>query len=178
MKKNSCREIMTPLYVDDGRLAVTSDKLSTNAKVLALGFTAAREWLRSCSLAMDKVKQELQHYSWQTRGESYPSVIILTEDPAALIIIKPSKYLKWLGITYDSKLAFNEHVRNAVQKGNHALTLLKMLLHGLHQLHFCTLYNTCVLPTMTFCSLVWYKGSKTHASALQVVQNKAARIIS
>jgi hypothetical protein len=56
MKKNSCREITTLLYVDDGRLAVTSDKLSTNAKVLALGFTAAREWLRSCGLAMDEVK--------------------------------------------------------------------------------------------------------------------------
>jgi Reverse transcriptase (RNA-dependent DNA polymerase) len=85
MKRNSCREITTPLYVDDGRLAVASDKPSTNVKVLALAFTAAREWLRACSLAMDEVKQELQHYTWCTRGKACPSVTIQIEDPEAPI---------------------------------------------------------------------------------------------
>ena len=182
MKKNRCSKITTPLYVDDGRLAVASLKLSTNAKILALGFTAARRWLKSRGLSMDEIKRELQHYSWRTRHEATPSVVIQSVDPdVAPIIIKPSKHLKWLGITYDPKLTFNKHVELVVKKGNRALSLLKMLgnsLRGLHQLHFRTLYNTCVLPVMTFCSTVWYAGSKTHASAIQTVQNKAARIIS
>ncbi|KIM52269.1 hypothetical protein SCLCIDRAFT_89751, partial [Scleroderma citrinum Foug A] len=69
--------------------------------------------------------------------------------------------MKWLGITFDSKLLFNEYVKAATNKAENiakGLTMLGNTVRGLHQCLLRTIYGACMQSVMTYASLVWWDG--------------------
>ena len=51
------------IYVDDGKLTVSSKSLETNIKLLATAYYRVNQWLQKVDLTLDKDKQELIHYT-------------------------------------------------------------------------------------------------------------------
>jgi len=49
------------MYVDDGKLTVSSHSLDTNNYVLAKAYQLVDQWLHSAGLSPDKDKRELMH---------------------------------------------------------------------------------------------------------------------
>ena len=94
------------------------------------------------------------------------------------ILVTPT--IQWLGIHFDRKLLFNEHVKKLSAKAEAAIGCIAMLsntMRGLSHLNLCTLYRTCILPIMTYASPIWWRKKEIHAKALRQVQNRALRII-
>jgi hypothetical protein len=86
--------------------------------------------------------------------------------------------LKYLGITIDSCLRYDEYMKVLIGKLNRSLGVLRRASKYVGQVTRATLYNTLVLPHIDFCSTVWGCGiTKGDVKKLQRVQNCAMKII-
>lgn len=88
--------------------------------------------------------------------------------------------LKYLGVTFDSKLLFNEHIKQAVNKATGAAMALYPLFAKSSKLATRTkllIYKQVVRPIMTYASPVWASAAKTHLKTMQVAQNRVLKII-
>ena len=166
------------MYVDDGKLFVSSKSLETNVKILQTAYKRTDSWLRSVGLAPDMDKRELMHYTRRPKDNS--PAIRLTEHDGSTSTITPTAFVKWLGIYFDRKLLFNHHVKTMATKAMvtvRKLTMLANTVRGLSQIHMRTLYKACVIPIMTYASAIWWTGKKCHAKELEKTQNRALRMI-
>ena len=78
----------------------------------------------------------------------------------------------------DQRLNWNEQCKTLRGKAFRALSALRPLFMSSLPLHTKLLvYNAFIRPLMTYASPVWAFISKTNMNRLQVVQNKALRII-
>lgn len=86
--------------------------------------------------------------------------------------------VKWLGVYFDRKLLFNEHVKNMAAKADKAVSGMSMpanTIRGLSQKHYRQLYIACVRPILTYASMAWWTGKKTQEKKLERVQRRALR---
>ena len=96
------------MYIDDGKLTVSSKSLETNVKILSLVYCRVNQWLQKAGLTLDKDKQELMHYI-QGCLDGSPAICLLEED-GSISTISISSTVQWLGVYFDRKLLFNKHV--------------------------------------------------------------------
>ena len=125
-------------------------------------------------LSDDPEKRELMNY---TRSRQAPvQAIRLPTVEGEQVETQPAMSIKWLGIIFDRKLAFDHHVNQLVARAEHAVQCLQILgntIRGMSPNHFRTVYRACVVPVMEYGAAVWWKGKKSHAGKLERVQNKA-----
>ena len=94
--------------------------------------------------------------------------------------IEPISSVKYLGVMLDNKLNFSEHIRHSVKKANKAKALLYNLINRKSDLNLrnkLILFKAIIRPTMMYAAPVWSSTYITNIKKLQVIQNKALRMI-
>jgi hypothetical protein len=92
------------------------------------------------------------------------------------ITIEYSKTVKYLGITLDDKLTFNEHIKDKVKKGKGLLMKTKQAigqLWGPSPELMRWSYTGIVRPMVTYGSVIWAHKAKDHQKALDRLQRLA-----
>lgn len=87
--------------------------------------------------------------------------------------------VKYLGVTFDTKLNWTAHLEILRMKGITALNALSPVLNRKTKLSPSTklrIYSTLVRPCITYAAPVWSGTCKTNVEKLQAVQNKALKI--
>ncbi|KAF8573704.1 hypothetical protein K439DRAFT_1374547, partial [Ramaria rubella] len=161
--------------MDDGKIYTSSHTLSANTIELTASWHITQNWLFSAGLSPDVTRWELTHYSYQRDAFTNEPSIWLPATDNVLLEVKAECTVKWLGIYFDRKLIFNEHVKCMIGKAEKTIKGLSMLANtvcGLSQSHLCTLYVTCVIPQVTYGSPIWWTRKKSHAASVEVTQNK------
>jgi len=95
-------------------------------------------------------------------------------------IIEISKSVKYLGITFDSKLLFSEHIDNTIDKANKCFRALYSILAPHSQLsttNKALIYTSVIRPILTYGCQVWSSASNTHMKKFTVMQNKVVKTI-
>ena len=82
---------------------------------------------------------------------------------------------KYLGVTLDNRLNWDQHINNAVMKGNRTLGFLRRNLSECTTQVKAATYTAIVRPTMEYASTVWDIYRQKHIKALEQVQCRAAR---
>lgn len=85
--------------------------------------------------------------------------------------------IKYLGFIVDRNLNFKEHAIYIINKISKNINLLSRLAPSLTQWSKITVYNTLILPHLTFGSSVLYLINRNELNRLQKLQNRAMRII-
>ncbi|GBE87945.1 hypothetical protein SCP_1201710 [Sparassis crispa] len=152
------------MFVDDGKLYVSSDSFLTNTRILGIAYTEVANWLEGIGLAPDMVKRELMHYSKRCRVDGDAPPITLPDAKGEPTIIKAETTTKWLGVHLDRRLTFDFHVKQIAGRAEKTS-------------HLRTLYTACVRPVMTYASAAWWTGKKVHEHWLERVQRRALRLI-
>lgn len=98
------------MYVNDGKIYVSSDSLETNVILLRLAYMDIESWLKSAGLASDLAKREIMHYSRCCKYDCSPPLII--QDSIGITrTLTTEKTVKWLGVHFNRKLLFHHHVK-------------------------------------------------------------------
>lgn len=95
-------------------------------------------------------------------------------------IIKFDDTVKYLGVYLDKKLTYKKHIDHAVDKAMKCFRALYPILNKKSKLNAnnkIIIYKTVIRPILLYGSFVWGKAAKTHIKKMQVVQNKALKII-
>ena len=95
-------------------------------------------------------------------------------------LIPTVKHPKILGLTFDPKLTYNEHVKITKEKARKTTNVLKALTStkwGKQKETIVATYKAITQPILEYASTIWSPSSKdTNIQKLQTVQNSALRI--
>ena len=85
--------------------------------------------------------------------------------------------MKYLGVTLDDKLYFDEDVSTVHSKAVKKLGLIRKSRHFLDQSILLMLYQSLLLQQLNYCDMVYDTRSVVNKNKLQIVQNCALRTI-
>ena len=94
-------------------------------------------------------------------------------------VIKINDTLKYLGITIDNKLNFEEHINALATKISRSLGVqCKLRRHILPKSALRNLYHSMIHPHLLYGITVWGNAFDKHLKRLATLQNKAVKLIS
>ena len=166
-KHNEGAPIIAGLFVDDGSLYTASSSPTTNARRLTTAFRKVIAWAGWNGLKIDMNKVDYICFTcpYKRKIPPIPPIILPTStNHGEIRTYEPQPHIKWLGLIFDSKLSFRQHVQHLASQGAATAGCLRMLANtkgSLSQQNMKTLYNTCILPTISYASLVWWNGKKS-----------------
>ena len=82
-----------------------------------------------------------------------------------------------LGVHFDEKLSFREHMHAKINKAYMMLGIIKRNFKYLTIPTFVLLYNSMVRSHLDYCSSVWAPYKKGDIEALEKVQKKTTKIL-
>ncbi len=86
-------------------------------------------------------------------------------------------HCKHLGVEIDDNLMWLNHIEQVRKKVLTGLYFLRKASNCIPKHHQSMLYKSIIAPHFDYCNVVWGRCNKTLCSKLQVLQNRAAKII-
>ena len=160
-------------YIDDFTVAVSSTSARKNCRTLESIANDLFQKATEKGAQFEPSKTELIHFHTRRKEESEGVVISGHE-------IKPKGLVRWLGIWFDSKLSFKQHVEKKINSATAAffgLQRLGSLQKGLSFRALRQLYIACVTSIADFGAPLWYTGKRQGLilNRFQRLQNMASR---
>lgn len=84
---------------------------------------------------------------------------------------------KYLGVIIDCNLTWSKQIDSVRLKAIRNLHLLKRARSFIDKQTALTLYHTLIQSHLDYCSTIWMNGHSVHLKRLQVIQNRALRIV-
>ena len=92
-------------------------------------------------------------------------------------IIDEYEVITFLGVIIDNKLSWKQHICQTGKKLNSAIATINKLKYIIHRNTLLNIYYAFFNSTLIYCSHIWGTQYKTYYTHLQVLQNRAMRII-
>ena len=93
------------------------------------------------------------------------------------IELKSAKNLKYLGITINQNLTWNDHINNVTAKAKNTLRFIKRNVKTENKKVKELAYKTYVRPQVEYCSTIWHPWQHYLIHKIEMVQRQAARYI-
>ena len=159
----------TVLYADGSSLKSIENALSSDMSLLASWFTE-----NELILNLKKGKTEAMVFGTSKKLATTSAVINVKYKDHSINVTTNYKYL---GVNLDQTLSLNKHFDSSYKKASSRLRLLMKLRHLLTSHAAKSIYETMVLPVMTYCCLVSLFHTETHKKRLTSIDNRARKII-
>ena len=84
---------------------------------------------------------------------------------------------KDLGVIFDSKLTFDNHIETIIKKANKMIGIIKRTFSYLNRASFIQLYKALVRPHLEYGNIIWFPHLKRQSSTIEKVQRRATRLL-
>ena len=128
-------------------------------------------WLNANRLSLNIKKTNYMIFSPHKRASPDINLLINGEN------ISRVYETKFLGVILDHKLSWNPHVRYIKNKISKTIGILFKARKSLGCKYLVSLYNTLVLPYLSYCLIVWGGANQTTLDPLIKMQKRALRCI-
>ena len=166
-------DIKYSLYVDDLLIYYEGGHLPTMIRKLQLAINNISQWAENHGYTFSRNKT--QSILFSRRGKRCnPSLKIYNQE------IPATNSLKFLGIVFDSRLTWSNHVKKLKDQCHSPLSLLKHVSHlsgGADKKTLTTLYKALVQSKLLYACEIFSSNEKI-IGALNKIQNQGLRIIS
>lgn len=153
MRRNRNREAALG-FIDDTALAVRGPSVQHNVDTLTRLGPHLERWSLTHACRFDLPKFQLTHF---TRNPKKYWAIPLTIGTHTIHAQDAARYL---GITIDRQLRWHNHVEASIAKGTNAILAISRLASsttGIPPRYIRQLYNSIVLPKITYGMVVWHE---------------------
>jgi Reverse transcriptase (RNA-dependent DNA polymerase)/Endonuclease-reverse transcriptase len=163
-------------YADDTQLYISTSKNDLLPTVCRLEncITSVHKWMLHNWLSLNPKKSDVIQFisgRGQNRVEDVASVAV------SGVPIRPSSCVKSLGITFDSDLAFDQHIANVCKASYFHIRALRHIRKSLPYDVVKTVASSIVGSRMDYCNALFVGMSESNFSKLQRVQNALARVV-
>ena len=176
---DAVKNVEITMFADDTSLSKTFQNTDELCMELIPAFANICKWRMANKLSLNTVKTEFMVISTSQRVGQLD--IAPETTPYALFVkgasIRRVKQVKNLGLIIDENLTWDHHVNYISQKMKRNLGILKRMRKTLPTESLCMLYKTLIEPHIRYCSIVWGNCGEALKDKLQILQNRAARII-
>ena len=162
---------------------MASDSPTTNARRLKIAFTKVITWAgwNGLKIDMSKVDYICFTHLYKRRIPPIPSITLpMSTNQEEMRMYEPQPHIRWLGLIFDSKLSFRQHVQHLASQGAAAAGCMQMLTNmkgGLsHQNMKC--YTTHAYYRLYLVHHL-YGGTARRARSKKIksIQNRSLRMI-
>ncbi|KAK9847031.1 Endonuclease/exonuclease/phosphatase [Penicillium brevicompactum] len=144
------------------------------AKIQSEDIPRIEVWARRTGFCFAAQKTELIHLT-RKKAEHLQGQIVVNGTA-----VSPSPVAKLLGVNFDQKMRWKEHVQQAIKRATKVIVALGGL-RDLRPEQMRQLYQSCITPVVDYASTVWHDPlrDKTHLRHLNTVQRTSlVRILS
>ena len=158
------------LFADDTNIFYSHTDPQTLICTLNAELQKISSWFKSNKLSLNIDKTNFIYFKNVHSPDTECNLYI---DGLSLVEKKSTKFL---GVTIDSNLTWNEHIKNINTIISRNIGILYKLKDLLKEKSLFTLYNALVLPYITYCNIAWANSNKTKTETVHLLQKRALRI--
>ena len=162
------------MYADDTNLSTKVNKVSDISDQLIPEFTNILNWLKENRLSLNFMKTKFMLIGSIQKIQPLNNFIAIRVNGR---LLKRVKRIKYLGSVVDENLTWDDHINYISVKIRRNIGILKRMRLTVPRESLVLLYKTLIEPYFRYCNTVWGYCNETLLDKLQVLQNKAARVI-
>jgi len=162
------------MYADDTVLLTSAKTQTEIEKALSEDFARAADWLESNELILNMKKGKTEAMLFGTKQRLKGKNINISYRHR---VVHSTENYKYLGVDIDKSVNLNEHLNKTYKKVCGRLHLLKRLRGQMTQKAALAIYQTMVIPLLTYCSIITCNNNEPFKKKLVSIENRAERII-
>lgn len=163
------------LYADDIVIYYSSHSPHVSERKLQLCLNNLSKWCLTSGFSFSPSKSSSVHFC---RKRNCPRLHQLS---LSNLPIASKSSVKFLGLHFDYRLSWNEHIINLKTDCSKTINIIKWLSHskfGCSQSVLFHLYITLIRSKLDYGSIVYLSSPKSYLAKLDVIQNNCLRLIS
>ena len=162
---------MPILFAYDTYLFCTNDKLDILVNEINVELVKVLTWVRVNKLSLNIEKSNFMLFT--PKGVSHDMDYISIDGHR----IEEVRQTKFLGVILDNKLNWHAHCDYICSKMSEGIGIIIKARKVFNEATLLSLYNSLILPYVSYCIHVWGRAYDTHLKNVLVLQNKAVRVI-
>ena len=156
----------TNIYYEDSDLRNLEKTMNKELKKLSL-------WLNLNRLALNISKTNFVIFRTQQKKIDHNVTLILNRKA-----IEQKRFVKYLGLLVDEHLTWEEHINGISKRISRSIGIITLLRSSMDIDLLVNLYYSLVYSHLIYGIHVWGSACQTELEKIQVLQNKAVRVIS
>lgn len=160
------------LFADDTGVVVKHENLNTAIRQMNEDLKRISDWLKKNKLLLNTKKSNYMIVSKNATFDTALPVIKINDE-----VIKRVKNVTYLGIKIDDKLTLKEQTLNCTKSAASKTNLLYRISKNLTFDTKKIIFNAIILPSFQYCSTIYLTSTKEEIRQMQVIQNRAMRLI-
>ena len=159
-------------FADDSALWSHAYTTSYAISKLQKGLNCLEGWCRRWRVKLNGDKSKLVFFNRINEQSDENYKIHLFND-----VISPEKQARFLGVEFDSRLQFSQHISDVCGRANKRLNVLRALSrYGTKPNIMIRLYKTYIRPLLEYGSIAFIAAPDEQINRLQIIQNAALRL--
>ena len=160
------------LFADDTNIFYSHNKIETPVNVFNTELPKVSTWFKCNKLSLNINKTHFMHFKHHNAHAADIPINIMIDN----LPLEQKQNSTFLGVIIDDNLTWNDHLRHITTSISRGIGILFKLKPFVPQTALFLLYNTMVLPYITYCNIVWASCAKTKLTPILLLQKKALRI--
>lgn len=157
------------LFADDTLLYQPIKSLDDELS-LQSDLTGLQRWTELNGMQLNTSKTKVMHISRSRKLAVLPNYKLHGTS------LTPTPTFKYLGVTINNSLNWNDHINTITSKANKTLGFIWQIAGGASPKALASLYRSLVLPVLEYGLPVWCPYTASNAAKLEKVQRRASRM--
>ena len=158
------------LFADDTALYVDVENRAEAENILSQDLKTLEKWSKKWILQFNATKTVKMRLSLKKASE-LPSLNLCGKELASV------ETYKHLGLTFNTKLTFKDHINEIAIKANRKIDVMKRLKYSVDRKTLEVLYISFVRPVLEYANVIWDNCDKNDKQLLENTQLNAARVV-
>ena len=166
------------LFADDTNLLYAHKNLKTLEMVVNAELKNIYEWLLANKLSLNTKKTNyIIFHPYQKRLDFQPKIYIFDNDSNENVLLECKDSVKYLGILIDKNLSWKQHISSITMKISKLVGLIAKIRHFVPLHTLLSIYQSLILPYLTYGLTVWGQANITYLEKLLLLQKRVVRYI-
>ena len=165
-------KLFTLMFADDTSTFITGKNITELCNSLNDELCKIVLWLKSNKLSLNIDKTHFMVF--QPRKKYKDNIFDVKLDGKHITRVH---FCKFLGVILDDELRWSNHIMYIKNKVSKVIGIMYKARTRLRKDHLLILYNSMILPYLSYCNLSWSSATITNLTPLVTVQKRAIRAI-
>ena len=170
---NSTTSLQYILFADDTNVFSSNSDFQSLQRILNTELPKLSTWFKSNKLSLNLKKTNFIHFQSRKNKNDNPQPEIIIDGEH----LEKKESTKFLGTVINENLRWSDHVLYISKRVSRTVGLLYKLKHYVPLNILYMLYNSLILPYISYCNILW-ADSKVYTDKMLLLQKKAIRVCS
>ena len=161
------------LFADDTTILCSSDKLDNLYDIMNAELIHLTDWFATNKLSLNITKTNYILFKNHKGDKDTQNIQTLLLNNNKVVQVQTTKFL---GVEVDHKLNWSHHIKRVENKLSSNIYILRKVRHKINKQTAFLLYDTLILPHLSYCNLVWGNTFKKYLLNILRLQKRALRV--